>query len=361
MAAKKATRVVRSTTPHEVIAHETEIVDEPTELRLGVATIPIRAGEREGVPAFDESYLPSTREMESLEAVAIAITQREPALIVGPTGAGKSTLFSTIAACANHPLRRQNLHGDVRAADFIGERTIDVVDGASVVVWRDGVLPRAMREGAWLLLDEVDAAPAHILFVLQAVLERNGRLLLPGNGGEVVAPHEDFRIFATANTLGRGDEAGLYAGTNVLNEAFLDRFGVVVVVDYPEFDTEVEIVRRAGVPAELAKRMVHIATEIRAAAKREECFCTFSTRRLVAWARKAAITRRPLYAAEIAVLARLPTDDRAFVTGVVKRFVAAKERILDEDLAPTAPPPDMSDPDSPWDPEVPGDDDGDLE
>lgn len=302
-------------------------------LRLGSASIDVLTDDVVGedlawVPDHDEDYQPSTREMASFEAVALAVESHEPVLIVGPTGCGKSELIRELAAVANRPLRRQNLHGDIRAADFVGERTIEVTDaGASHVVWRDGILVDAMRRGHWLLLDEIDAGPAHILFVLQAVLERNGRLVLPGNGGEIVVPHPNFHVFATANTLGRGDDAGLYSGTNVLNEAFLDRFGVVLQVDYPAPEAEALIVARAGMmPIAMATRMVDIAVAVREAAAKETCFCTLSTRRLIAWARKAAATRRPYYAAEISLLARLPAEDRKFVEGVVRRVFSPSER-----------------------------------
>ena len=261
-------------------------------------------------------------------ALGIALQEGEPALMVGPTGCGKSAGFLELAARLNQPVRRVNLHGDVRVADFLGEKVVEVDPETeqSVVRWKDGILPQAVRTGQWLLLDELDAAPPQILFVLQGLLEKGGNLVLTGNEGEVIKPHANFRVVATANTLGRGDESGLYAGTHVLNEAFLDRFGVVLECDYPTMAQEGKILKKKNptLTDEDANKMVAVANAVREAFKRDECAVTFSTRRLLSWARKTVIMKDAQKASDIAVLNKMTGEDRKFVSDLIQRHWGGK-------------------------------------
>lgn len=286
---------------------------------------------RSDVPACDLPFIPAKdKEWNMTEtvkyqwnALGVALHEGEPSLMVGPTGCGKSAGFLELAARLNQPVRRVNLHGDVRVADFLGEKIVEVDPDTkqSIVRWKDGILPQAVRTGQWLLLDELDAAPPQILFVLQGLLEKGGNLVLTGNEGEVIKPHANFRVVATANTLGRGDESGLYAGTHVLNEAFLDRFGVVIECDYPTVAQETSILMKKNptLNKDDAKKMVDIANSVRTAFKRDECSSTFSTRRLLSWARKTVIMNSALKASEIAVLNKMTGDDRKFVSDLIQR------------------------------------------
>lgn len=278
------------------------------------------------VPTWDDKY---HVQEDSLENIALCVEQDIPVLLTGPTGCGKSTLIMALASILNQPTRRVNLHGDVRSVDFLGQKVIDVDEqGNSVVTWRDGVLPDAMRRGHWLILDEFDAAPASIAMVLQSVLEPGHTLVLTSNHGEVVRPHPGFRVFATANTIGRGDDSGLYAGTNVLNEATLDRF-VVEACDYPSAAVEAKIVsEKAGMDKELAKELVKVAGYVRAGFGKQECFCTFSTRRLIAWASLIACFATVLPVKEavarayrLAVDSKLGPEDAQYVRGVAARVL----------------------------------------
>jgi cobaltochelatase CobS len=294
----------------------------PDVFKIGVARLRKREGSSDFVPPHDEGWQMGPTEKDQMESLAIGIEACEPVLIVGPTGCGKSALVQQLAVACNRPLRRMNLHGDIRAADFVGDKTVtvDPASGQAVVKWVDGILVDAMRNGHWLLLDELDGAPAHILFVIQAVLEKGHTLVLSANNGEVVKAHPDFRFIATANTLGRGEGSDMYTGTNMLNEAFLDRFGVVIQAGYPDAATEEGILHaRTKLNKDDCKKMVEIATKVRKAQAAETVYCTMSTRRLVAWADKAVRLGSPTRAARIAITNRLSADDAKFVSGLIQR------------------------------------------
>jgi len=299
-----------------------------TELEFGPVKIRIRADlserDRAFVPEHDPHY---EFDDESLQALALGLANDDNVLIVGPTGCGKSSGALELLSILNWPTIRVNLNGDFRAADFLGEKVLDVdpETGQSIVTWKDGIAPTAATRGYALLLDEIDAAPPEILFALQALLEQNRRLVLTGDGGRVVRIAPTFRIIATANTLGRGDDTGLYTGTNVLNEAFLDRFGIVIQQGYPVGSKEIGIlVAKTGIERSKAEKMVEVATTVRLGYANEDCGCTFSLRRLLSWAEKSGQlgTRR---ASEIAVLNKLGPDDRKFVAGVLQRHFGRSE------------------------------------
>lgn len=305
---------------------------EVRELQIGVARLTVRGDlteyDRDFVPPFDDLY---HLDDDALETLAICAADDMPALLVGPTGCGKSTLIQMLGALLDQPVRRVNLHGDVRASDLLGEKVLDVdpKSGQTTVQWRDGVVPDAMRRGHWLILDEYDACPSAIAMTLQAVLETGHRLVLAANHGEFVKPHPAFRMFATGNTLGRGDDTGLYTGSNLMNEATLDRF-VIMTRGYPVAAAEAQVlVDKCGVEAETARRLVQVATMVRNGCDKGEAFCTFSTRRLLAWAKltvryaaggppgRGAVAR----AYRLAVGSKLGKEDAVYVAGVVQRVL----------------------------------------
>jgi MoxR-like ATPase len=160
-----------------------------------------------------------------------------PAYISGPTGNGKSTMIEQICAKHKRPLIRVNLNMMTDEEQLIGSKTLE--DGNVEIV--EGPVLLAMRNGTALLLDEIDAGSANTLLCLQPILEGKPYYFKLKN--EMIVPKEGFNIFATANTKGKGSDDGRYIGTNILNEAFLERFAVTFEQDYPSAKVEVKIIK----------------------------------------------------------------------------------------------------------------------
>ncbi len=297
--------------------------------RLGVATLGMRGeleeAEKPLVPVHDDDWSVDDVVMRLWEDIAIGIEDNEPVYVGGPTGCGKSAGINELAAVINQPVLRVNLNRDFKVSQFVGRTDLKLDEnGNQFTEFKYGVLPQAIKNGWWLLLDEIDQAHPDVLMALQAVLEGQP-LVLTENFGEIVDPKADdrsknFRILATANTFGKGDDTGLYNGAKIMNEATLDRFGVTVKATYPQKNSEAKILqKKAGIEADVALKMVTIAHKIREAFLKEECSCTFSTRRLIMWAKKYSRYNDIRRAAEISVLNKLDDDDARLLTDLIQR------------------------------------------
>lgn len=285
----------------------------------------LNAYDKKFVPKHDANWQIGATETNKLEAMAVAVYDNENVMDVGPTGCGKTAGVHQFAAALNQPVRKVPLSGDTRVSDFYGKMVVKVDDesGQAETVWEDGIFTDAVRRGHWVILDEMDSCPPAILFGLHSILEQGGSLVLASTG-EVIEPHPNFQVFATANTLGRGDETGLYTGTNILNEAFLDRFGVVLLSTYPEAHVEAKIlVQKTGIDADKAGKLVKTARLVRDAAENEEVYCTFSTRRLLAWASKTVRFGNHKTALDLTVLNKLGREDRKVVSALAQRVLGS--------------------------------------
>ena len=160
-----------------------------------------------------------------------------PIFITGLSGNGKTMMIEQIHAELKKELFRVNITIETDEDDLIGHYAL--VDGRTV--WQDGPVTMAMERGATLLLDEVDLASNKIM-CLQPVLE--GNPLLIKKEGRIVRPKAGFTVMATANTKGKGSEDGRFIGTNILNEAFLERFPITMEQEYPSMSVEKKIVTK---------------------------------------------------------------------------------------------------------------------
>ena len=212
------------------------------------------------IPTQDSNFVPfgNYRDVDTV----ISSQQFYPVYISGPTGNGKSTMIEQVCAKRKKPLIRVNLNMMSDEEQLIGTKTL--VDGNVQIV--EGPVLIAMRTGTTLLLDEIDAGAPNTLLCLQPILEGKPYYFKLKN--EIITPAPGFNIIATANTKGKGSDDGRYIGTNVLNEAFLERFAVTFEQGYPSLAIETKIVLRlmesfGCVDAEFANTMVKWADAIR--------------------------------------------------------------------------------------------------
>jgi len=260
---------------------------------------------------------------KSTALINIIIDSGQNVLLVGPAGTGKSTLLRRILDDRKQPFYMINLNGEVSVDDLVGVKdlVVDTKTGSTITSFNPGVLTLAMREGKPLIIDELDAATPDVLFVMQGILEGQP-LVLTKCGSEIVTPQSGFMVGATANTIGKGDDTGMYAGTNVLNEAFLDRFAVVMRTWYmPEREEVTVLSKRMGLHAKIADRIVKIATGARAAMREGSLFSTFSTRKCLAMASLVVKGVEIGDAFRVTCLSKVVADDAKLLCEIAQRIL----------------------------------------
>ena len=196
-------------------------------------------GERsEYVPLIDEDYV---FDPDTTLAILAGFTHNRRTMIQGYHGTGKSTHIEQVSARLNWPCIRVNLDSHISRIDLIGKDAIVIEDGKQITAFREGILPWALQHPTALVFDEYDAGRPDVMFVIQRVLEVEGKLTLLDQN-RVITPHPYFRLFSTTNTVGLGDTTGLYHGTQQINQGQMDRWNIVTTLNYLPHDMEVDIV-----------------------------------------------------------------------------------------------------------------------
>ena len=253
--------------------------------------VPAFSQVNEHVPEVDPDY---QFNRETTLAILAGFAHNRRVMIQGYHGTGKSTHIEQVAARLNWPCVRVNLDSHVSRIDLVGKDAIVIRDGLQVTEFREGMLPWALQSNTALVFDEYDAGRPDVMFVIQRVLEQSGRLTLLDQS-KVIRAHPAFRLFATTNTIGLGDTSGLYHGTQQINQGQMDRWSIVVTLNYLPHDDEVDIVlaKAKSYATDEGRRavaaMVRLADLTRNAFMNGDLSTVMSPRTVITWAENADI------------------------------------------------------------------------
>lgn len=246
-------------------------------------------------------------------ALNISIAQNLPALLIGETGTGKTATIRAMADQVGAELIRVNLSGSTGVDELLGKWLAN----EKGLYWQDGEIIRAMRTGAWLVLDEINACLPEVLFVLHSLLDDERAIYLKEKDGEKVTPHENCRFFATMNPPED------YAGTKELNKALLSRFPLVLFIDYSEKEKDI-IKEQAGTNNETAKKLVKIGQELRRAKENGIINLTCSTRDLINAGRLTLAGLSIKDASILAITNKANQDERAPINKILELLTGEK-------------------------------------
>lgn len=284
--------------------------------------VPAFSERTEHVPAIDDAY---RFDRDVTLAILAGFSQNRRVLVQGYHGTGKSTHIEQVAARLNWPCVRVNLDGHISRLDLVGRDAIVMKDGQQVTEFQEGILPWALQRPVALIFDEFDAGRPDVMFVIQRILERDGKFTLLDQN-RVINPHASFRLFATANTIGLGNLNGLYHGTQVLNQAQIDRWNIVSKLNYLAPEAEASIVH-ARVPAmqeradgnALVSSMVALAALTRDGFIAGDVSTVMSPRTVITWAENIAIFDDVTKAFELSYLNKCDDAEHSIVAEYYQR------------------------------------------
>lgn len=275
----------------------------------------------EHVPKIDTAYRFDPEVTLSLLA---GFSNNRRVLVQGRHGTGKSTHIEQVAARLNWPCIRVNLDGHISRLDLVGKDTIRLEDGLQVTAFQEGVIPWALQRPVALIFDEYDAGRPDVMFVIQQILEQDGRFTLLDQN-RVLTPHPYFRIFATSNTIGLGDSTGLYHGTHQLNHAQMDRWNIVANLNYmrPEEEVAIVISRVPNKDTEQGREditaMVTLANLTRNAFAAGDISTLMSPRTVITWAENCTIFKDKQRAFAVSFLNKCDESEQKIIAELYQR------------------------------------------
>jgi cobaltochelatase CobS len=291
--------------------------------------VPAFSQPAEHVPDIDEAY---RFDHDTTLAILAGFAYNRRVMICGYHGTGKSTHIEQVAARLNWPCIRVNLDSHISRIDLVGKDAIVLRDGKQVTEFREGLLPWALQNPTALVFDEYDAGRPDVMFVIQRVLEVEGKLTLLDQN-RVIRPHPAFRLFSTANTVGLGDTSGLYHGTQQINQGQMDRWNIVSTLNYLPHDDEVNIVL-AKAPTydsdegrKTIAAMVRLADLTRAGFINGDISTVMSPRTVITWAENARIFNDVAFGFKVTFLNKCDELERPVVAEYYQRCMGTELKL----------------------------------
>jgi cobaltochelatase CobS len=240
----------------------------------------------EWVPEIDEGYI---FDKDTTLSILAGFNHNRRVMVQGFHGTGKSTHIEQIAARLNWPCVRINLDSHISRIDLLGKDVIKLNDGKQITEFQEGMLPWSIQNPVALVFDEYDAGRPDVMFVIQRILEVEGRLTLLDQN-KVIKPHPSFRLFATTNTVGLGDVTGLYHGTQQINQGQMDRWHILSSLNYLDENQELKVVLSkvnefdSNKNKEILKNMIKLANLTRSGFENGDISILMSPRTVISWA-----------------------------------------------------------------------------
>jgi cobaltochelatase CobS len=288
------------------------------------------------VPAFSESseYVPALDpdycfDKETTLSILAGFSHNRRVMIQGLHGSGKSTHIEQVASRLNWPCVRINLDSHISRLDLLGKDAIVIEDGKQLTKFIEGILPWAIQNSVALVFDEYDAGRPDVMFVIQRVLEAEGKLTLLDQN-RVLTPNPYFRLFATANTVGLGDSTGLYHGTQQINQGQMDRWQIVSVLNYLDEELEQKVIlskvkdldSKEG--KETVLNMIRLANLTRKGFESGDISTLMSPRTVISWAENYSIFEDLVKSFELSFLNKSDETERPIISEYFQRCFGAE-------------------------------------
>ncbi|MDA0949176.1 MAG: AAA family ATPase, partial [Proteobacteria bacterium] len=238
------------------------------------------------VPDIDVGYI---FDKETTLSILAGFNYNRRVMVQGFHGTGKSTHIEQIAARLNWPCVRINLDSHISRIDLLGKDAIKLKDGKQITEFQEGMLPWSIQNPVALVFDEYDAGRPDVMFVIQRILEVEGKLTLLDQN-KVITPHPSFRLFATTNTVGLGDVTGLYHGTQQINQGQMDRWHILSTLNYLDANQELKVVLskvsefNTNKNQEILTNMIKLANLTRSGFENGDISILMSPRTVISWA-----------------------------------------------------------------------------
>ena len=273
------------------------------------------------VPEIDNSYV---FDKETTLSILAGFEHNRRVMIQGFHGTGKSTHIEQIAARLNWPCVRINLDSHISRIDLLGKDAIKLNDGKQITEFQEGLLPWSIQNPVALVFDEYDAGRPDVMFVIQRILEVDGKLTLLDQN-KILEPNSSFRLFATTNTVGLGDMTGLYHGTQQINQGQMDRWHILATLNYLDPEQEFKVVMSKlsslkGVKnQEIVKNMIKLANLTRTGFSNGDISTLMSPRTVISWGQNFKIFKDVVSSFKLTFLYKCDEVERSIISEYFQR------------------------------------------